>query len=219
MGIEIRICGFLFLLILILNAVMVVLGRKIGVGEYDSDTKLYKINREPNKFKISIILAVIEHLCVIALAIMLFIAFNSYSVIIGIVGTILRTVEGLIYCYSEIGYWELLNTARQYVSANGTEKKMLGQKGRLILETHHSKFSFAMIFWSFGTLAYSILFVTYEIIPPIIGWLGIFTSVSFAFGYGIKCVRPGFNALLAIGGLTALLFEAIIGGWLLFFYH
>lgn len=214
---AVRLSGFFFLFILILNFVMVRLGKKIEVGEYDADAKLEQISKDPSKFQASVVLALIEHLIIIALAITLFIAFRSYSLILGIVWTICRTGEGLIYSYSEINYWGLLNLARQYSVASSTEKQSLSENGRIILERHDAKFTLGMVFWSIGTLAYSILFVTYGAVPGIIGWLGIVTSVSSSIGYGIKLVKPDFNIFLAIGGLSAMLFEFIIGGWLLFF--
>jgi hypothetical protein len=72
-----------------------------------------------------------------------------------------------------------------------------------------------MICWSIGTLAFSIILVTSEFAPQIIGWLGIISSILVGFGTAIKLVKPNFKGEI-IGGLSAILFEVIIGGWLLF---
>lgn len=220
MIIEITLSGFLFLFILVLNVLMAAFGNKIEIGDYDSDAKLQKINADPNKFQISIVLGLIEHVSVIILAIMLFIVFSSYNITLGIVWITFRTGEALIYIYNEINYSKLLNIARQYSVTSGAEKQSLSDLGRIILQTKHYRYTFAAISFSIGTLAYSILFVTYGVIPPIIGWLGIVASISFGFSSGIKLVKPNYKGLivlLAIGGLLVALFEAIIGGWLLFF--
>jgi hypothetical protein len=198
---------------------MVKLGKKMEVGDYDVDAKLQIFSDDPNRFKISVVLALIEHFSIIALAFMLFTAFCLYNLVLGIMWTIFRTGEGLIHIYNEIKYWGLLDVARQFEGAIGTEKESLSDSGRVILQKYDSRFGYAMILWSIGTLAYSILFVAYGVIPPIIGWLGIATSISSVFGYGLQLIKPGFNILLAIGGLSAMLFEAVIGGWLLFFSH
>ncbi len=84
------------------------------------------------------------------------------------------------------------------------------------MQTIDSRFRFAMVLWSIGTLAYSIVFVTYEVVPGIIGWLGIAASILVGFGNGIKLVKPNLK-VPAIGGLSAILFEVIIGGWLLYY--
>lgn len=213
-----RLSGFLFMFILVLNLAMTALGKKIEVDDYDTDAKLRQINDDPNKFYFSILLSLIEHISIVALAITLFIVFSPINMILAIVWTAFRTGEGLFFIYNETNYWGLLNLARQYSETGDPEKESLRDKGQDILQTVTSNYTLALILWSIGTLAYSILFVAYGVLPAIIGWLGIVTSISFGIGNGIKLVvKPGFNILMAIGGLSAMLFEVIIGAWLLFF--
>ena len=216
-----RLSGFLFLFILVLQIAMAAFGYILEPmpKHYDSDAKLPKINNNPKRFQISIVLALIEHVSVITLAIMLFIVFSPYNIILGIVWTIFRIAEGSIQVYNEKNYWGLLNIARQYSVTSGTEKNSLSDSYRIILQTKSSRFAFVMICWSIGTLAFSILLVTYEVVPPIIGWLGIVASIPVGFGNGIKLVKHKWIGLFSIGGLLAILFEVIIGGWLLFYPH
>ncbi len=214
---EMILSGFLFLSILVVYlAIMPAFGYRIVIGNYDSDAELQKINNHQNRFKISIVLALIHDVSVITLAVMLFIAFGSYSIILGIVWTISRIGEGLILIYNEKSYWRLLNIARQYSVISGAEKNSLSDLARTILKTKDSRFNFAMVLWSIGTLTFSIVLVTYGVVPQIIGWLGIVASIQVGFGDVIKRVKPNFKVLVAIGGLSAILFEIIIGGWLLF---
>jgi len=123
----------------------------------------------------------------------------------------------LIFIYNETKYRGLLNIARQYSSTSGAEKDALFSSGRTILQTDKSRYNVAIILFSIGTLAYSILFVTYGVVPLFIGWLGIVTGISFGLSSGILVVKPKLEGLSIIGGLSAMLFEVSIGGWLLFF--
>jgi hypothetical protein len=216
--------GFLFLFILVLNLVMGTLGYLMEKDDYDSDADLRKINKNPKKFQIGIVLGLIEHGSVIALATMLFIAFSPYNIILGIVWAIFRIGEGLIQYINEPNYWRLIKIARRYSDPSGTEKNSLSDLARTIFKTKDFRFKFAMICWSIGTLAFSIVLVTYGVVPQIIGWLGIVASILVGFGNGIKLVKPNFKVLLGIinrtttiGGLSAILFEVILGGWLLFY--
>jgi len=209
-----RVAGFLFLFILVTLFASIVFGNDIG--DFDSDDRLQKINNNPKKFKISIVIALIEWVRIIALAIMLFIVFSPYNLILGVVGTIFRIGEGLPRIHSEINSWGLLNIARQYSGSSGTEKNALSDLGRIILQTRNSRWTLATILDGIGILAYSILFVTYGVVPPIIGWLGIVAGILCIFGNGIKLVKPNFKGFTAIGALSYILFEVIIGGWLLF---
>jgi len=212
--VEMVLSGFLFLFILILNLAMGALGYLMEKDDYDPDTDLQKIYKNPKKFQTSIMLALIEHGSVIALTIMLFIAFGPYNMILGIIWTIFRTGEGLIQYINEPNYWKFLNLARQYSLTSGAEKKSLSDLARTIFTAKDTKFKFAMICWSIGTLAFSIVLVTSEVVPQIIGWLGIVASILVGFGTGIKLVKPKFK-FEVIGALIAMLFEVVIGGWLL----
>jgi len=213
--IEMILSGFLFLFILVLNVVMGAFGYLMEKDDYDPDVDLKKIGKNPRKFKTGILLALIEHGSVIALTILLFIAFSPYTMMLGIVLLIFRIGEGLIQYINEPNYWKLINIARQYASTSGEEKKSLSDLARSIFKTKDIRFKFAMICWSIGTLAFSIILVTSEVVPQIIGWLGIVASILVSFGTGIKLVKPNFKGEI-IGALFAMLFEIIVGGWLLF---
>ncbi len=213
--VEIVLSGFLFLFILVLNLAMGALGYLMEKDDYDPDADLHKINKNPKKFQIGIVLALIEHGSVIALTIMLFIAFSPYNPVLGTVWVIFRTGEGVIQYINEPNYWKLINIARQYSLANGAERNSLGDLARSIFKTKDTRFKFAMICWSIGTLAFSTVLATSNVVPQIIGWLGIVASILVGFGTGIKLAKPKFK-FEVIGALFAMLFEVIIGGWLLF---
>ena len=147
---------------------------------------------------------------------MLFTVFSPYNLILGIVCIIFRIGEGLIQYINEPHYWGLLNIAKQYSGSNGAEKASLSELARTIFKTKDTRFKFAMICWSVGTLAYSIVIVTSEVIPQIIGGIGIVASILVGFTTGTKLAKLNVKDFTTIGGLTAILFEVIIGGWLLF---
>jgi len=207
--------GFLFLFIIITSVASVRFGNKI-ISDLDSDAKLQKINDDPNKFQISIVLALIHNGSIIALALMLFIVFSPHNLILGVVWTIFRIGEGLILFYNEKNYWGLLNITRQYSVTSGAEKKSLSDLARNILQTKNSRWTFAQILFSIGTLAYLTLFVTYGGVPPIIVWFGLVATILYGFGSGINLVKPNFKVPGYFGGLLILLFEIVLGGWLLF---
>jgi hypothetical protein len=215
--IEIILAGFLFLFIIITLITSERFGYSV-ISDLDSDTKLKKINKDPKKFKIGTTLALIEHGTIIVLAIMLFLAFNTYNIILAVIWTISRITEGLINFYNQKNYWGLLPVARQYSITSGAKKKSLSELGRSILKTKNSVFAFAQIFFSIGTFAYSILFVISDAVPvpAIIGWFGIVASILYGFGNGIMLVKPNKARKIFRVGLLILIFELVLGGWLLF---
>jgi len=216
MIIEMMLSGFLFLFILVLNVVMGAFGYLMEKDEYDPDKDLKKINKNLKKFKIGIGLALIEHACVIVLTILLFITFNPYGMVLGIIFLIFRMGEGLIQFYNEPFYWKLIDIAKKYSSASSAEKKSLSDSTRSIFKGKDARFKYAMICWSVGTLAFSIVLVNLSFVPVFIGWLGIVASILVGIGTAIKLVKPKIKLAL-VGALFAILFELIIGGWLIYY--
>ncbi|NVM19328.1 MAG: DUF4386 family protein [Candidatus Lokiarchaeota archaeon] len=188
---------------------------------YESDAKLLNFNNNPKKFQTGVVLALIEHFSVITLPIILFIVFSRYNIIFGIIWGIFRVAEGSIQVYIEKDYWGLLNIAKQYSVSSGAEKYSSFDSYRNILKTKSFRFAFAMICWSIGTLAFSIVLVAYVgAVPPFIGWLGIPASIVIGFANVARLVKPDFKvyeAMSSIFGLLAVVFEVIIGGWLIFY--
>ena len=216
MIIEMVLSGFLFLFIIITLITSERFGYSV-ISDLDSDTKLQEINKDPKRFKIGTVLAFIEHGTIIALAIMLFLAFNPYNMTLAVIWTISRITEGLINFYNGKNYWGLLNIARQYSSSSGTEKESVNELGRSVLKTKNSVFAFAQILFSIGTLSYSILFATSETVPvpAIIGWFGVVASILYGFGNGIILVKPNKAMKIFRVGVLILIFEVVLGGWLL----
>ena len=215
MIIEISLAGFLFLFIIALNLLMVRLGNRLDLWDHGSDRKLQKITEDPKKYKLSVILGFIEHISVILLAILLFIAFSSYNMFLGIIWITFRFAEGLGMIYNETNDWKLINIAKQYSITTGAEQKMFRDQGQTILQNKYFRFAIISIFFSIGTFSYSIVFVTFNLVPLAIGWLGIVASIVYGSGNAIKLVKPKHVVLIAIGGLLVGLFEAILGGWFL----
>jgi len=216
--IAMRLSGFLLLFIMAAIIVSVQFGNKIW-DDLDSHGRLQTINNDPTKFKISIVLALIHNVSIIVLVIMLFIAFGSYSIILGIVWISFRTGESLILSYNEKNRGGLLNIAKQYSVTKGAENNSLSDKALSILKAKDSRFKFAQIPFSIGTIAYSIPLVTYGVIPAIIGWFGIIASILYGFGNGIEPLKPNLKVIRYIGSGMIWLFELVFGVWLLFFAH
>jgi hypothetical protein len=215
---AVTLAGFLFWFIIITNLASDRFGYQT-FGDLDTEARLQEINKNPRKFKIGFVLILTEHVSIVLLAVMLFIAFSTHNLMLALVWTIARSGEGFAQIYNKKKYWGLLDLARQYAGASDAEKKTLEDLRLGILKSKRSNFSFAQILFSIGTLAYSILFVIYGVVPAIIGWFGIVASVLYGMGNGIVFVKPDFKALWNIGGLLVLLFEVVLGGWLLFFSH
>ncbi len=209
-----KISGLLFWLIIITNIAANQFGY-LTIGDLDKEADLQTINEDPQRFKIAFVLILIEHICIILLAIMLFIAFSPYSLILGMIWLVARTAEGVIQIINKRNYWRLLGIARRFAAGDNAERIVLNEARLRILESKHRNFTVSQILFAIGTLAYAILFVTYGPVPAVIAWFGIAAGSLYGVGNGINLVRSDFKVPSMIGGLLILIFEAALGGWLL----
>jgi hypothetical protein len=214
--IEIVLSGFLFLFIILTNIVSGRFGYET-FSDLNAQAKLQKIASNPKKFKTALAFIVVEHFALIALALMLFFAFSSYSLILAIVWAVSRSLEAIIQIYYKKIYWGLLTSAKQYSSANDAEKISIVDSARIVLKTKNTIFVVAQVLFSVGTFAYSFLFATQTtVVPDLLGWFGITASVIYGVGSGVNIFKPDFRAIWNIGGLLIFVFELILGGWLIF---
>ena len=211
------ISGFLFWFIIATNIASGRFGYQT-INEPGPEAKLKQIKDSPNKFKIGVALILIEHISIIALAATLFVAFSGYSIVLAVIWTFSRSVESLMQIYHKKDYWRLLNLAYRYSDGAGNNDELIEQAGD-ILKSKSSNFSLSQVFFSIGTLAYSILFVLYGVLPLIIGWSGIIAGTLYGLGNSLTPVKTKFKIILYPGALLILVFEAVLGGWLLFVHN
>jgi len=216
LNIGIWLSGFFFLFIIVTNILSNVFGYKT-FGNIDTDVHLQTINKDPTKFKVSFGLIVIEHIGIIFLAIILFIAFGLYNIILGIIWCVSRIGEGSIQIYDKKNYWGILNIASVYSGSSGEEKDKLNKSARTIFKSKDNIFQYSQILFSIGTFSYSLVFIIYGIVPIFIGWLGLIASIIYGLGNVIYLRKQDIKVIWSLGGLIILLFELILGIWLLFF--
>lgn len=211
--VERIIAGSLFLLIIIFNVAADRFGYET-FSKLNPEEKFKEIYNDPRRFRTSYWLIVIEHVFLIAVAIVLFAALNQYNIALAVVWLVFRTAEGLIQIYYKKDYYKFLNLSEQYSGAGESGKDSLVKTGLQILKTKNKVFTFAQILFSIGTLSYSILFVVYDILPLYIGWFGITAAVIYGTGSGVK-LKTGSQAVWNVGGLLILVYELVLGGWLI----
>ena len=211
-----RIAGLLFLLIIVVNIASVSYGNEL-MSDLNAAVKLQRISEDPTRFKKGIELAVVEHLTIIALSVTLFIAFSSYDKRLGWVWLVARSLEGLILIYTETRIWELLSLAERYLVVDITEQSTLIEMGQNILQTKNTGFLLASVLFGIGTMMYSYLFVTHGVAPLNIGRAGIIIGFLWGVSNGLSLFTPSFLVLTNLSGLAVLVFELLLGGWLLLF--
>lgn len=207
--------GLLFWLIIVANLASNQFGYQT-FGDLESEAILHEIDEDPRKFRIGFALIIIEHLCIILLAAMLFVAFNHLNLAFAVVWLVSRGSEGVIQIVEKRAYWRLLEVARQFSGAKGDERSELADLRVDILRSKRANFLFAQVLFAVGTLSYALLFAIEGVVPPLLAWFGVSAAILYGFGSGLTIRNPDFRTVWNVGGLCILIFEAILGGWLLF---
>jgi hypothetical protein len=209
------VAGLLFWLIIATNLASNQFGYQT-FGVLESEANLHEIDQAPRRFKIGVALIVIEHLSIISLAAMLFIAFNHLNLALALVWLVSRGFEGVIQIVEKRTYWRLLEVARQASGAQGDARGELATQRVDILRSKRAVFLAAQILFAVGTFSYSLVFAIERVVPPLLAWFGVGAAVLYGVGNGLAIRNPDSRAVWNLGGLCILAFEAILGGWLLF---
>jgi hypothetical protein len=212
-SLAMRLCGFLYIYILISNAASVGLGNKNN--EFDSSIKMPLIAENTGRYRMSVIVAILSHLGIVAIAGMLFLVFNSFNRQLALVGSVFRLGEAFVMIFSEVGVLRLLELSNEYMLSD-SNKETLRVIGDQLLQTKNSRVDLGLLFLSIGAIAYCFLFIKNGVVPSRIAWLGFVAGIVSAIGILAKFVS-GFSMIAIIGMISMMVFETSFGGWLLFF--
>jgi hypothetical protein len=214
-SLALKLCGFLYIFILITNAASVGLGNR--TGETDSAALLATISENPGRYRMGVIVAIISHLGIVAITGTLFIAFSPFNRQLALIGSVSRLGEAVAMIYGEVTVLRLIDLAREYALV-GSNKESLRLLGDQILGMKNTGVDLGLLLLSIGAIAYCISFLQSGAVPSMIAWLGLAAGVLSAIGILIK-FASGFSALAVIGMVLMMVFEITFGGWLLFFSH
>jgi hypothetical protein len=210
-----KLCGLLYIYILITNAASVGLGNK--TGETDSAAKLLTISENPSRYRMGVIVAIASHLGIVAITGTLFVVFSQHNRQLALIGSVSRLGEALAMIYGEVTVLRLIDLAREYALAD-SNRESLRLLGDQILRTKNTGVDLGLLLLSIGAIAYCVSFVQSGAVPSMIAWLGLAAGIISATGILIK-FASGFSALAVIGMVLMMVFEVIFGGWLLFYSH
>jgi len=210
-----KLCGLLYIYILITNAASVGLGNK--TGETDSAATLSALSGNPGRYRMGVIVAIASHLGIVAITGTLFLAFSPFNKQLALIGSVSRLGEALAMIYGEVTVLRLIDLAREYALAD-SNKESLASLGDQILRTKNTGVDLGLLLLSIGAIAYCFSFVQSGAVPSMFAWLGLAAGVISAVGILIKFVS-GFGSVAVIGMVLMMVFEVTFGGWLLFYSH
>ena len=206
-----QLCGFLFLFILLTSILSQFLAGA-AFNPTDVPSTLNKVAANSQKFRISVIVDLISHVSIIALAGLLYIAFSPYNQTLALLGTLFRVAEGTIIALSETSSLVLLDVSHRSVSAADAQVEALESMGRTVISMGDWGYKIGLVFLVIGSLMYAILFVTTGTVPVALGWFGVLASLIAAGGILLSLINPN---LSMVSFLVMIPYEIVLGFWLL----
>jgi len=171
-----------------------------------------KVAANSKKFRISVVIDLISHVSIIALAGLLFIAFSPYNRSLALLGTLWRVAEGTIIALSEASNFVIIDVSQKSASTTGAQAMALESMGRIVISMGEWGYKIGLIFLVLGSLMYAILFVTSGAVPLAIGWFGVIASILAVGGILLNLINPN---LSMVSFLVMIPYEIVLGFWLL----
>jgi len=209
-----QLCGFLYLFIL-LTSVLSKFMAGAPLDPEDVSNTLGAVAEGGKRFQISIVLDLVSHVSVVALAGALYLAFSPHNRSLAFLGTLWRVAEGVIIAFNEVNNVVLLAVAKKFVSATGAEAVALETMGRTLIVAEDWGLKIGLAFFALGWLMYGILFVSTGAVPSTLGWWGAVAGLLAVVGRWLALVGPDVG-LVAASFAPIMLFEVVFGVWLLF---
>ena len=210
-----QLCGILLLFILITSALSQSLAGAV-LNAADVPGTLSKVAASDKKFRIGVVIDLISHVSVIALAGLLYIAFSPYGQPLALIGTLWRVTEGTIVALGEVNNFVLLAVAQKFNSATGAVMVTLETLGRTRIVAEESGLKIGLTFFAFGHLAYAILFVSSGAVPSVLGWWGVVASFLAVAGILLAFINPNVSSVIkSVSFFPIILYEVALGIWLL----
>jgi hypothetical protein len=208
-----QVCGFLFLFILLTTALSMALAGG-PLDQKDVPNTLSSVAKGGKRYRASVVLDLVSHVSIVALAAALYLAFSPYNRSLALVGTLWRVAEGTIIALNEANNLMLLGVAQRFVAATGAEAVALEAMGRTLILAEGWAYKIGLAFFALGSLMYGILFVSSGAVPRALAWLGVVASLLGCAGTWLNLIYP--NAKAASFLLVLLIpYEVGLGIWLL----
>jgi hypothetical protein len=207
-----QICGFLFLFILLTSVLSQFLAG-FPLDPEDVPGTLGKLAANGKKFRLSVVIDLISHVSIIALAALLYIAFSPYNQTLALIGSLWRVAEGTIIALTEASNFVLLDVSQKSASAMGAQAAALESMGRIVISMEQWGYKIGLVFLVSGSLMYAILFVTSGAVPLALGWFGVIASLLAGGGILLNLINPNMSM---VSFLVMIPYEIVLGFWLLF---
>jgi len=209
-----RLLGAAFLIVFVASILGdVMLTSVVGSGSI-SDI-LVNISDNLTMMRISILTILVASVGIVVLAVLLYIVFNKQNKIISLVALGWWLAEAIILAVSKIGAFALIPLSLEFVEAGAPASSHFQTLGDfLYYGVNNQGYDIHMLFFILGGILWFYLFYRSRYIPRVLSVWGLASVCLLSINVLLALYDPDVGVILILG-LPYLVFEALIGPWLM----
>lgn len=210
-----RLAGFIFLFLIATGTGGVLLFEGLRIPG-DISATLVNISTHSMRISVIILISIISGIATIFLAVMLYSILKEQDEKIAVLVLSFRLVEALlIYIGAIISVLLLSLLSREYVGQGTSDQTFYHALANSLISVKGWSFTLGAIFFCVGSILFSYLFLKTKLIPIWISILGLVASVILFLGLSLQIADLVKGPILEVIWIPLMLFEFIIGLWLL----
>jgi hypothetical protein len=212
---TIRLLGAAFLTVFVASMLSGAL-QTAAVGSGTISDMLVNISDNLTLMRISILVELVTSIGIVVLAALLYIVFNKQHKIIASVAMGWWLAEAIILAVSKIGAFALIPLSQEYIEAGTPASSYFQTLGDfLYYGVDRQGWAIHMLFFSLGGILWYYLFFRSRYIPRVLSAWGVIAVSLVAINIGFVLYDRDLE-LVMVALAPYLVFEALIGPWLMF---
>jgi hypothetical protein len=209
-----RLLGAAFLIVFVASVLGDVM-QTIVVGSDSISDILVNISDNLTLMRISILTILVASVGIVALAVLLYVIFNKQNKIIALVALGWWLAEAIILAVSKIGAFALIPLSLEFVEAGAPASSHFQTLGDfLYYGLNKQGYNIHMLFFILGGILWFYLFYRSRYIPRVLSVWGLASVCLLSINVLLALCDPDVGVILILG-LPYLVFEALIGPWLM----
>jgi Domain of unknown function (DUF4386) len=210
-----RLAGFLYLTIIVTSILSLFLVEARLVVDGDWATTTQRIAANQTLFRAGLVYDMVMFASVIALAWALFVILRGVDRNRALLALLWRMAEAVVGAVTVLlGVLVVLLVGSQDARA-GLDPEQLHALVEVLLTARAIGFDVVVFFLSLGTIVYCRLLYRSRYVPRVLAGLGIVAFVIMLVGTVMSLVLPQYKDLTMVGWAPGIVFEVVIGVWLL----
>ena len=186
------------------------------VGSNGISDMLVNISKHVTRMRISNLLALVESLATVVLAVLFFIVFNKQHEIIALVAFGFFLVEAVTQAVRQIGGYALIPLSKEFVDMGAPEHTYVQTLGDFLhFGIERQGYHIHNLFFCSGAMLWYYLFLESGYIPQALSLWGLVAVSLLLVPVLLQLNNRGFTHPIMVVGLLYVPFELVLGLWLL----